>query len=671
MIALIEKNIKNIIRKISLSSDDNEILMHENNLACMFSVPILILGALANFFIRYFIFDLAFKPLFIESLFIVVVALLLLLLLQIDINQKIKSSLIVFFFSSILVYMGTRYHTIIGPAIWTISFITIIIAMLRRSIRILFMIAITIFLLMIYVSLQSYDIVMDKTYPITQLLACVILFIIISVVYRKITNRSITTKVQYKKPYTSEEKLKSTLKSVGDGVITVDRSGRIDFMNPIAEKLTAWKMEDALGKSFNSVFNIINEFTRLKIENPVDKVFETNRIIELDNHTILIAKDGTEIEIEDTASPIRDSEGVTIGAVIVFRDFSDKKEKRDQIEYLSYHDQLSGLYNRRFFEEELKRLNTKRNLPLSVIFADVNGLKTINDAFGHEHGDEVIKKFALVLRNNCRADDIISRTGGDEFVILLPNTNCEDVQSLTSRIKESIQKQKVMNINISVSFGWSTKDNEEQSINYLIKNAEDMMYQKKIFESASKRGAVIKSIMSTLHQKNPEERSHSKRVGFICESIGKAYNLHSDEVEELKIAGMLHDIGKVSIDSTILNKVEPLTNDEWTQLKLHSETGYRLLGTSKEYYNIAEYVLAHHERWDGKGYPRGLEGEDILWKSRIIAIADAYDSMTSDKSYKKGMSEEEAIQEIKKCAGTYFDPEIARVFVEKVLETKW
>ena len=357
--------------------------------------------------------------------------------------------------------------------------------------------------------------------------------------------------------------------------------------------------------------------------------------------------------------------------MIVFRDFSDKKEKRDQIEFLSYHDQLSGLYNRRFFEEEIKRLDTKRNLPLSIIFADVNGLKTINDAFGHEHGDELIKKFASVLRNNCRADDIISRTGGDEFVILLPNTSCEDVQSLTNRIKENIQEQKVMNINISVSFGWSTKDKEEQSINYLIKNAEDMMYQKKIFESASKRGAVIKSIMSTLHQKNPEERSHSKRVGFICESIGKAYNLHSDEVEELKIAGLLHDIGKVAIDSTILNKTEPLTKEEWTQLKLHSETGYRLLGTSKEYYNIAEYVLTHHERWDGKGYPRGLKGENILWKSRIIALADAFDSMTSDKPYKKGMSEEEAIQEIKNCAGTYFDPEIARVFVEKVLETKW
>ncbi len=567
--------------------------------------------------------------------------------------------------------MVSRYYVIIGPAVWSISFIAIIIAMLRRSIKVLFMITNTVFLLMVYVSLNSYEYVMNRSYHFTQGVLSIVLMIIILVVYGIINNRSIKMKEQYQQLFASEEKLNSTLQSVGDGVITVDRNGRVDFLNPIAEKLTAWKNEEALGKSFNEVFNIINEYTRSKIESPVDKVFELNKSIELDNHTILIAKDGTEIEIEDTASPIRDSEGEVIGAVIIFRDFSDKKEKRDQIEYLSYHDQLSGLYNRRFFEEEIKRLNTKRNLPLSVIFADVNGLKTINDAFGHEQGDELIKKFAQVLRKNCRADDIISRTGGDEFVILLPNTTSEDVQSLTQRIKDNIQEQKVMNINISVSFGWSTKNIEEQSINYLIKNAEDMMYQKKIFESTSKRGAVIKSIMSTLHQKNPGERAHSKRVGFICESIGKAYNLSSDEVEELKIAGRLHDIGKIAIDSTILNKTEPLTQEEWSQLKLHPETGYRLLGTSKEYYNIAEYVLAHQERWDGNGYPRGLLGENILWKSRIIALADAFDSMTSDKPYKKGLSEEEAIKEIKSKAGIQFDPEIARVFVEKVMETKW
>ena len=138
----------------------------------------------------------------------------------------------------------------------------------------------------------------------------------------------------------------------------------------------------------------------------------SNETIELANHTILIARDGVQRAIEDTAAPIKDRFGKIIGVVLVFRDFSDKKQKRLQIEYLSYHDQLTGLYNRRFFEEELKRLDTVRNLPLSIIFADINGLKTINDAFGHQQGDQLIQQVAEVMKAECRADDIIARTGG-------------------------------------------------------------------------------------------------------------------------------------------------------------------------------------------------------------------------------------------------------------------
>lgn len=469
----------------------------------------------------------------------------------------------------------------------------------------------------------------------------------------------------------NEEKLRATLLSVGDGVITTDQMGKIQFLNPIAQQLTGWNQQDAFGKQFEDVFNIINEYTREKSESPIKRVFEKEETIELANNTLLISKNGKEIPIEDTASPIRDKNGNIIGVVLVFRDFSEKKERQQQIEFLSYHDQLTGLYNRRFYEEELRRLDTARNYPFSIISADVNGLKTINDAFGHETGDQLVQKVAEIIKKECRADDIIARTGGDEFIILLPKTDSQSAKVLVNRIKSRIEQEKIMNINISISFGWETKNEEDQDILGVIKSAEDFMYKKKILENSSKRSAVIKTIINTLHLKNSREQAHSNRVGLICEAIGKAYNLSDDEIKEIKVAGELHDIGKIAVDDVILNKPGKLLDTEWEELKKHPEIGYRLLGTSGEFYSIAEFVFAHHEKWDGTGYPRGLKGKEINWKARIIGIADAYDAMTSERSYRKALSVEEAILEIKENSGTQFDPDISKVFVEKVLGRKW
>ncbi len=468
----------------------------------------------------------------------------------------------------------------------------------------------------------------------------------------------------------SREKLQATLQSVGDGVITVDTDGKIQFLNPVAQKLTGWKLDEVMNAPLSVVFNIINEYTREPVESPVTAVFKTEGVVELSNHTLLVSKDGAEVPIEDTAAPIKDSAGKIIGCVLVFRDFSERKEKQKRIEYLSFHDQLTGLYNRRFFVEELNRINVERNLPLSFVYADVNGLKMINDAFGHERGDELIGRVAEVLKTECRADDIIARIGGDEFVILLPKTTGASVEKLVRRISEIIDKISIMNVQISVSFGWDTKTDVNQSAMDVLKSAENFMYQKKILNSSSKRNGIIKSILNTLLIKSPREGSHSERVSKLCEQIGKAYQLEADEIKELCIAGELHDIGKIAVDEMILNKTSSLSTSEWAQNKHHPEIGYRLLGATAEFNNIAEYVLAHHERWDGEGYPKGLKGEEIVWKARVISVADAFDAMTCERPYRKAFSQEEAVEELKKNAGKQFDPDIVNVFIEKVLGLK-
>jgi HD-GYP domain-containing protein (c-di-GMP phosphodiesterase class II) len=192
-----------------------------------------------------------------------------------------------------------------------------------------------------------------------------------------------------------------------------------------------------------------------------------------------------------------------------------------------------------------------------------------------------------------------------------------------------------------------------------------------MLNSSSRRNSIIQAILNALQIKSPWEEVHSKRVSLICQDIGKAYHLKEDEIEALRAAGELHDIGMITVDEAIIGKTGTLTNAEWSEIRRHPETGYRLLSSTTAFNNIAEYIFEHHERWDGTGYPKGLKGESIQWKARVIAIADAYDAMTNNRSYRKALSEAAAVDEVKKHAGTQFDPEIARIFIEKVLGYKW
>ncbi len=342
-----------------------------------------------------------------------------------------------------------------------------------------------------------------------------------------------------------------------------------------------------------------------------------------------------------------------------------------EISYLSYHDFLTELYNRRFCEEEIKRINTSRNLPISIIVGDINGLKLINDTFGHDEGDKLLKKAAATIQSACRIDDIIARWGGDEFIILLPKTKKEEAEEVVNRIKNLFAEEQVNGIQGSISFGWDTKQTMDEEIAKIFKNAEDYMYRNKTCENESVRSRMINTIINTLHEKSPREELHSKRVSELCQDIGKEIGLSELEIRILKVGGLLHDIGKIAIEECILNKREKLTEKEWSEIRRHPEIGYRILSSSHEMQELADYVLAHHEKWDGTGYPKGLKGESIPRIARIIAIADSYDAMTNERPYRKALSEEKVINEIRKNAGLQFDPEIAKLFVEKVLDIPW
>lgn len=350
-----------------------------------------------------------------------------------------------------------------------------------------------------------------------------------------------------------------------------------------------------------------------------------------------------------------------------------KKAEQSELDnlYLSYNDILTGLYNRRYYEMEIKRLDTEKNLPISVIMADVNGLKIINDAFGRQLGDQFLQKAAEIIRTVCRANDVPARWSGDEFIILLPNTTHAEAEKLVDRIREIVSTESIDVINVSMSLGWYTKESMDVDFAEILKNAEDNMYRHKIIQNAGLRGNLINTIIKTLHEKNPREERHSERVGEVAQKIGEAIGLSDTEIRKLKLIGKLHDIGKIAIEESILNKGGRLSAKEQEEIQRHPDIGYRILSASSEMLDLANCVLCHHERWDGCGYPRGLSGEEIPLEARIIALADSYDAMSSERPYRKALDNEVILYEIRKNAGHQFDPDITRLFVEKVLMKPW
>ena len=471
--------------------------------------------------------------------------------------------------------------------------------------------------------------------------------------------------------YKEKEQFRTTLLSVGDGVVSTDASGNLVVINRVAEELTGWTQEEAFGKPLEEVFNIVNEVTGKRCENPVHRVLKAGNIVELTNHTILISKDGTERFIEDSAAPIKDEHGNINGVVLVFRDFSDKKQKQLEIEFLSYHDQLTGLYNRRYYEAEVIKFDNELYYPLTLIMCDVNGLKLTNDAFGHSTGDLLLQKIANILKRECREQDIVARIGGDEFVLLLPKTDAENATIVIRRINEAIVNEQIENLILSVAVGFATKEDSSSTMSEIFTKAEDAMYRHKLSENSTMKSKTVDLIMKSLFERNKSELQHSKRVGALCESIAKAMNFSPVDTNQIRIAGLMHDIGKIGISEEVLNKPGKLGPGEWSEVDRHSEIGYRILVSVLEFSKVADAILEHHERLDGTGYPRGLNGQEISQHARIIAIADAYDAMVSDRPYKITLSKDEAIEEIKIFAGSQFDPEIAKVFVEKVLNEKW
>lgn len=349
----------------------------------------------------------------------------------------------------------------------------------------------------------------------------------------------------------------------------------------------------------------------------------------------------------------------------IARDITERKKTEEKLKFFSLHDTLTSLYNRSYFEQEIQKLAKEPALKAGIIVCDVDGLKLINDTLGHDTGDALLKTAAHVISNCFREKDTVSRIGGDEFAIILRDCSREDVEYASLRLRNAIEEYNGENpgLPLSISIGLAAR-NGIVDLHELYKEADNNMYSEKLHRSQSARSTIIHILKKLLEARDFITEGHAERLQQLVASLAAELGLSKRSIADLRLLAQFHDIGKVGIPDRILFKPGPLTSEEYTEMQRHSEIGHRIALSAPELASIADWIVKHHERWDGNGYPLGLKSDEIPLECRILTIADSYDAMTSDRPYRKAMSHDEALAELKRCAGTQFDPDMVTKFIK-------
>ncbi len=466
----------------------------------------------------------------------------------------------------------------------------------------------------------------------------------------------------YLKRYSLESEQRSQLfqfidKSVPSGICIL-QEGNIVYYNQALCDLFKKKGEELLNTPF---LDYIHPPHKAKIQKALAEF--KNKDISQNNYELQVCD-----HLEERWVDLRFSKITYNGMPCLIANVLEITERiryEKDLQYFSLHDQLTGLYNRFFFVEEMHRLEKGRDFPITILAVDINGLKFINDSMGHQKGDELIQACGKVLSDSLRDEDILARIGGDEFAVLLPETDEGSGKKVVERMLSNIEKHnhECPEIPLSVSIGIATANKSGASLEKTLDSADENMYLHKLNKVGGVREELLNTLMSVLHEKDFATEGHTQRLADLCGMVGEKTDITPQQLDNLLLLAQTHDLGKLGIPDKILSKRGSLNREEWETMKEHSEKGHRIALSSPHLNHIADLILKHHERWDGNGYPLGLKGEEIPVECRILAIVDSFDAMTSDRPYRNAMTKEEALLELERCAGGQFDPNLVSIFL--------
>ncbi len=455
----------------------------------------------------------------------------------------------------------------------------------------------------------------------------------------------------------SEKKYETLFNENPLGMIQFDAKGVIQIANEKFSSILQTEMKNLVGLDMHTLSNkelIKNLRQALNGETSIYNGFYKSVF------------SGHEFPTRVQFSPLT-SEGIVIGGIGIIEDLSESFASQEKIDELLKHDILTKLYNSSTFSKYLETRKKKPIFPLSIAVFDINTFQVFNESFGYDIGDKFLTYIAKTIKKHCSAKMKSYRIGGDEFAITMEKIDFDEGESVCIAIKEEIQNYQLNKLNLNLSFGIATSSCSDKDAYAIYNDASSNLHNNKIYDGSSISKKTIDIIMTTLFEKSKREMRHSERVGEIAGKIAKEMNLGTAFYNETLLAGKLHDIGKINIDEEILDKPGKLTNAEWIKIKRHPESGFKILSSVREYMNIANIVLYHHEHFDGTGYPTKLQGHNIPLASRIICIADAYDAMTEYRTYRKSLTKEAALEELIRCKGTQFDPNLVDIFLAQVV----
>jgi diguanylate cyclase (GGDEF)-like protein/putative nucleotidyltransferase with HDIG domain len=502
--------------------------------------------------------------------------------------------------------------------------------------------------------------------------------------------------------------------SNADGMLIIDSHSTVRFANPAAEAIFEQKPGQFVGHVFDFPFSTSQTTEHSVVRSNGEKfVIEIRTVVTPwdDGKAFLLSlrditlRKAAEMQLESTMSDLK----FALASEKVLLDELDKRNQ--ELIELSITDGLTGLYNHRFiqerFEFEFKRIK-RYGGHLSCMMIDIDHFKSINDTYGHQFGDYVLREIGGIIIHKSREVDICARYGGEEFMIIT-NVILEYAMKFATKLHAAVENHKFLYddkiVRVTVSIGIADYSEDMKTRHELIAHADEAMYRAKgdgrnlirIWKDNSGKSDAsidhfsvqeLKGKLSSLSQqmrasymeytnalvmaidaKDPYTKEHSQNVTNFAVAIAKALGLPEKEIEIIKYASLLHDIGKISISQDILSKTTPLTSDEYSLLKKHPVVGVTILKDIKFLEKEIPIILHHHERFDGKGYPQGLMGREIPLGARIVAVADAFDAMTSGRGYKDKLTQASAIEELKAGSGSQFAPDIVESFV-RLLENK-